>query len=87
MKYCKNQKRIYATIIFIVMVFMHIPVNAVNTAFVTDDFAQLTDASVEINDTTFPDADFQEYVQDNVDKNDDGYLSEKERDDVIELDL
>lgn len=43
------------------------------------------DAPVKIDEVSFPDSAFREYVSSNIDVNNDGYLTPQERDTVIEI--
>ena len=47
--------------------------------------ARSFDSPVKIDDSTFPDSAFREYVSENIDANDDGYLTPQERDAVTEI--
>ena len=47
--------------------------------------ARSFDSPVKIDDSTFPDSAFREYVSKNIDANNDGYLTPQERDAVTEI--
>ena len=47
--------------------------------------ARSFDSPVKIDDSTFPDSAFREYVSENFDVNNDGYLTPQERDIVTEI--
>ena len=47
--------------------------------------ARSFDSPVKIDDSTFPDSAFREYVSENIDANNDGYLTPQERDAVTEI--
>ena len=47
--------------------------------------ARSFDSPVKIDDSTFPDSAFREYVSENIDVNNDGYLTPQERDAVTEI--